>query len=152
MINWTWYITQKKIWNPLISINCKLQINCKYSMQTQAKWITELKKTLLNHWKAMKTVQLTSISVRTKVENQAGTIQLSKYIVYTRCAQNLHNCIQMLSWWRPNAKNIKFDKDRKWLRLTFLLSKISSNKIWFRQSIYTILTIEICCNRKIHRK
>ena len=59
-------------------------------MQTQAKWITELKKTLLNHWKAMKTVQLTGISVRTKGENQAGTIQLSKYIVYTSCAQNLH--------------------------------------------------------------
>ena len=38
----------------------------------------------------MKTVQLTGISVRTKVENQAGTIQLSKYIVYTRCAQKLH--------------------------------------------------------------
>ena len=47
-------------------------------MQTQAKWITELKKTLLNHRKAMKTVQLTSISVSTKGEKQAGTIQLSK--------------------------------------------------------------------------
>ena len=43
-------------------------------MQTQAKWITELKKTLLNHWKAIKAVQLTSLSVSTKGEKQAGTI------------------------------------------------------------------------------
>ena len=52
--------------------------------------MTELKKTLLNHWKAMKTVQLTSISVSTKDGKHAGTIQLSKYVVYTRCAQSLH--------------------------------------------------------------
>ena len=58
-------------------------------MQTQAKLITELKKTLLNHWKAMKIVQLTSISVSTKGEKQVGTIQLSKYVVYTRCVQSL---------------------------------------------------------------
>ena len=59
-------------------------------MQTQAKWITELKETLLNHGKAVKTVQLTSISVSTKGAKQAGTIQLSKYVVYTRCTQSLH--------------------------------------------------------------
>ena len=38
----------------------------------------------------MKTVQLTSISVSTKGEKQAGTIQLSKYVVFTRCIQSLH--------------------------------------------------------------
>ena len=59
-------------------------------MQTQGEWITKLKKMLLNHWKAMKTVQLTGISVSTKGEKQAGTVQLSKYVVYTRCAQSLH--------------------------------------------------------------
>ena len=42
------------------------------------------------HWKATKTVQLTSISVTTKREKQAGTIQLSKYVAYIRCAQSLH--------------------------------------------------------------
>ena len=38
----------------------------------------------------MKTVQRTSISVNTKGEKQAGTIQLSKYVVYTKFAQSLH--------------------------------------------------------------
>ena len=42
----------------------------------QTKWITELKETLLNHWKAMKTVQLTCIKVSTKGEKQVGTTQL----------------------------------------------------------------------------
>ena len=59
-------------------------------MQTQAISITELKKTLLNHGKAMKTVQLTSITVSTNGQKQAGTIQLSKYVLYTRCGQSLH--------------------------------------------------------------
>ena len=36
----------------------------------------------------MEIVQLTSISVSTKGEKQAGTIQLSKYVLYTRCAQS----------------------------------------------------------------
>ena len=38
----------------------------------------------------MKTVQLTSINVSTKGEKQTGTIQLPKYVVYTRYAQSLH--------------------------------------------------------------
>ena len=38
----------------------------------------------------MKTVQRTSITVSTKGEKQAGTVQLSKYVVYTRRAQSLH--------------------------------------------------------------
>ena len=38
----------------------------------------------------MQIVQLTSISVSTKGEKQAGTIQLSKYVLYTRWAQSLH--------------------------------------------------------------
>ena len=59
-------------------------------MQTQAKWITELKKALWNHWQAMKTVQLTSKSVSAKCKKQAGTKQFSKYVAYVRCAQSLH--------------------------------------------------------------
>ena len=59
-------------------------------MQTQAISITELKKTLLNHGKAMKTVQLTCISVSTKGEKQAATKKLSKYVAYTRRGQILH--------------------------------------------------------------
>ena len=43
---------------------------------------------MLKHWKATKTVQLTSISVSTKDEKEAGTIHLSKYVVYTRGAQS----------------------------------------------------------------
>ena len=39
--------------------------------------------------KGYEAVQLTSISVSPKGEKQAGTIQLSKYVVYTRCAQSL---------------------------------------------------------------
>ena len=57
-------------------------------MQTQAKWITELKKTLLNHCKAIKTVQITSISVSTKGEKQAGTV----YKVCLKSAQTISKC------------------------------------------------------------
>ena len=49
-----------------------------------------------NHWKAMKwenrlknRVQITSISVNTKSEKQAGTLQLSKYVAYI-CIHKLH--------------------------------------------------------------
>ena len=42
--------------------------------------------------KGYEAVQLTSISVSPKGEKQAGTIQLSKCVVYTRCARSLHNC------------------------------------------------------------
>ena len=38
----------------------------------------------------MKKVQVTSISVSTKGAKQPGTIQLSKYVVYSGCAQSLH--------------------------------------------------------------
>ena len=121
-------------------------------MQTQAKWITELTQTLLKHWKAMKTVQLTSISVSTKSEKQAGTIQFSKYIVYTRCAQSLHKCYSNVEMIKTKCPKSQIFQRLQMNRLTFLPSIISSNKIWFRQSIYTILTIEICYNRQIHEK
>ena len=88
--------------------------------------------------------KLTSIRVCAKGEELAGTIQLSKYVVYTRCSQSLRKLY-------PNVEMMK-TKCPKCLRLTFLPSKILSNKIWFRQSLYTILIIEICYNRKIHEK
>ena len=44
-------------------------------------------------------VQLTSISASTKGEKQAGTIQLSKYVVYKQDEPKFYtNCIQMLRW------------------------------------------------------
>ena len=56
-------------------------------MQAQIK-MTELKKTVVNQWKAMKTVQFTSISVSTKGKKQVGTIWLSKYTVYIQDVPN----------------------------------------------------------------
>ena len=42
-------------------------------------------------------VRITSISVSTKGEKQAGKIQLSKYVVYIQDAPNVcTNCFQML--------------------------------------------------------
>ena len=79
----------------------------------------------------MITVQLTSTSVSTKGEKQAGTTQLSKYFVYTRCAQSLY---------------------RLYPKVEMMKTKCPKLKIWFRQPIYTILTIEICYNRQIHEK
>ena len=59
-----------------------------------------MKKTLLNLLKDKKTVQLTIISVSTKGEKQAGTIQLCKYVAYKRCAQSPHKLY-------PNVEMIK---------------------------------------------
>ena len=42
----------------------------------------------------------TSTSVSTKGEKQAGTTQLSKYVVYTRCAQSLY-------WLYPKVEMMK---------------------------------------------
>ena len=65
-------------------------------MQTQAKWITELKKRLLNHWKAMKTVQLTSINVSTKGEKTSRyntVIQICyTYKMCPKSAQTVSKC------------------------------------------------------------
>ena len=81
---------QKKIWNPLISIANEYNISANSQCKHRLKWITELKKTLLNNWKAMETVKLTSISVSTKGEKQAGTIPLSK--LCPKSAQTVSKC------------------------------------------------------------
>ena len=84
----------------------------------------------------MKTVQLTRISVSTKGEKQAGTIQLSKYVVYTRSAQSLHKLYPNVGMMKAKCPEMQIcQRLQMTYRLTFLPSKISSNKIWFRQSI-----------------
>ena len=67
-----------------ISINSQ----CKHRL----KWTSWRK-----HWENR--VQLTSISVSTKGEKQAGTIELSKYVVYIQDVPKVcTNCIKMLRW------------------------------------------------------
>ena len=95
----------------------------------------------------MKTVQLTSVSVSTKVEEQAGTMQLSKYVVYTRCAQKsaqtVSKCWDDEDQMPRTANLLKTTNDFGWHSC---LPKCHLTKYGL-DSIYTILTIEICYNR-----
>ena len=114
-------------------------------MQTQAKWINELKKTLLNQWKAMKTVQLTSISISQgwKTGNYNTVIQIC--CIYKTCPKSA----QIVSECRDDEDQMSKIEN---------LPKTANDLGWhscflaFRQSLYTILIIEICYNRQIREK
>ena len=54
----------------------------------------------------MEREQFTIISLRTKGEKQAGRIQLFKYIVYTRCAQSLHNLYPNIEMMKTNCPKL----------------------------------------------
>ena len=73
---------QNKIWNPLISINCKWVYHSEnnHNKCKVNNWAEENTAEPLKDYKNR--VKFTSISVRTKGAKQAGTIQLSKYVVY----------------------------------------------------------------------
>ena len=64
-------------------------------MQTQAKWITGLEKTLLNHWKAMKTVQLTSVKCKYqlwKTSRHSTVIQICCIYKMSQSLYKLSKC------------------------------------------------------------
>ena len=75
-------------------------------------------------------IQLTSTSVSTKDEKQAGTIQLSKHVVYKVCPklQILYRNVEMADKTKTICPKLKICQRRQITQIDFLVFQNSSDK------------------------